>query len=236
MPKRIDIDPANGWAPRGWRLMLLLRGGPGGGAGRGTAKTASIRASFRAIHGAQRPRPAPPPDPRQVPVAASHGRKIKKGVRVLSLRERTLTPFSTSFFLFPHHPPTMGRRYHGPRVHGAHGPVRRWGGVGSRERSSAWMRMASLQGWIHGDSREPIPPRQHTAIQPLPLPLQLLENKQGAGAQPRQPQPTLYSDSKIPAAPMPVPMHIVTMPYFCWRRRRPCSRVAVRIAPVAPSG
>ncbi|KAG1487946.1 hypothetical protein G6F52_014065 [Rhizopus delemar] len=26
------------------------------------------------------------------------------------------------------------------------------------------------------------------------------------------------------------------MPYFCWRRRRPCSRVAVRIAPVAPSG
>ena len=35
---------------------------------------------------------------------------------------------------------------------------------------------------------------------------------------------------------MPVPMHIVTMPYFCWRRRRPCTIVAVRIAPVAPSG
>ena len=42
--------------------------------------------------------------------------------------------------------------------------------------------------------------------------------------------------SKMPAAPMPVPMHIVTMPYFCLRRRRPCTRVAVRMAPVAPSG
>ena len=44
------------------------------------------------------------------------------------------------------------------------------------------------------------------------------------------------SASKMPAAPMPVPMHMVTMPYFCWRRRRPWTRVAVRIAPVAPSG
>ena len=30
-----------------------------------------------------------------------------------------------------------------------------------------------------------------------------------------------HSASKMPAAPMPVPMHMVTMPYFCWRRRRP---------------
>ena len=44
------------------------------------------------------------------------------------------------------------------------------------------------------------------------------------------------SASKMPAAPMPVPMHIVTMPYFCSRRRRPCTMVAVRTAPVAPSG
>jgi len=42
--------------------------------------------------------------------------------------------------------------------------------------------------------------------------------------------------SKMPAAPMPVPMHIVTMPYFLRRRRSPCMSVAVRIAPVAPSG
>ena len=35
---------------------------------------------------------------------------------------------------------------------------------------------------------------------------------------------------------MPVPMHMVTMPYFCWRRRMPCRMVAVRTAPVAPSG
>src|SRR5581483_380623 len=53
----------------------------------------------------------------------------------------------------------------------------------------------------------------------------------------RQPVRTRrYTASKIPAAPMPVPMHIVTMPYFCLRRRRPCSRVATRMAPVAPSG
>src|SRR5690606_5729899 len=48
--------------------------------------------------------------------------------------------------------------------------------------------------------------------------------------------PGSYRASKIPAAPIPVPMHIVTMPYFCWRRRRPWTRVAVRTAPVAPSG
>ena len=45
-----------------------------------------------------------------------------------------------------------------------------------------------------------------------------------------------YTDSKRPAAPMPVPMHIVTIPYFCPRRRRPWTMVAVRTAPVAPSG
>src|SRR5690606_21319071 len=45
-----------------------------------------------------------------------------------------------------------------------------------------------------------------------------------------------YSASKMPAAPMPVPTHIVTMPYLPPVRRRPCTRVAVRIAPVAPKG
>ncbi len=42
--------------------------------------------------------------------------------------------------------------------------------------------------------------------------------------------------SKIPAAPWPVPTHIVTMPYLSWRRRSACTSVAERIAPVAPSG
>lgn len=42
------------------------------------------------------------------------------------------------------------------------------------------------------------------------------------------------SASNTPAAPMPVPMHMVTMPYFCLRRRMPWSRVAMRTAPVAP--
>src|SRR5690606_8227111 len=45
-----------------------------------------------------------------------------------------------------------------------------------------------------------------------------------------------YSASKMPAAPMPVPTHMVTMPYLPPVRRRPCTTVAVRIAPVAPSG
>jgi hypothetical protein len=30
-----------------------------------------------------------------------------------------------------------------------------------------------------------------------------------------------YIRSKTPAAPMPVPTHMVTMPYFSWRRRSP---------------
>ncbi len=42
--------------------------------------------------------------------------------------------------------------------------------------------------------------------------------------------------SKIPAAPIPVPTHIVTMPYFRFLRRNACTTVAERIAPVAPSG
>ncbi len=41
--------------------------------------------------------------------------------------------------------------------------------------------------------------------------------------------------SIIPAAPIPVPIHIVTIPYFCFRRRNPCTSVAVRTAPVAPA-
>ena len=36
----------------------------------------------------------------------------------------------------------------------------------------------------------------------------------------RQPFIADYMRSKIPAAPMPVPTHMVTMPYFRLRRRR----------------
>ena len=39
-----------------------------------------------------------------------------------------------------------------------------------------------------------------------------------------------YSLSMMPAAPMPVPTHMVTMPYFCWVRRRPWTTVAARMA------
>jgi hypothetical protein len=42
--------------------------------------------------------------------------------------------------------------------------------------------------------------------------------------------------SRMPAAPWPMPTHIVTMPYFSWWRRSACTTVAARIAPVAPSG
>src|SRR5690606_11532590 len=42
--------------------------------------------------------------------------------------------------------------------------------------------------------------------------------------------------SKMPAAPMPVPTHMVTMPYRRSWRRRAWMAVAERIAPVAPSG
>ena len=35
---------------------------------------------------------------------------------------------------------------------------------------------------------------------------------------------------------MPVPIHMVTMPYFFFVRRNPCIKVATRTAPVAPSG
>lgn len=45
-----------------------------------------------------------------------------------------------------------------------------------------------------------------------------------------------YIRSKIPAAPIPVPTHIVTMPYFRFLRRNACTTVAERIAPVAPNG
>src|SRR6059036_2506073 len=45
-----------------------------------------------------------------------------------------------------------------------------------------------------------------------------------------------YIRSKIPAAPMPVPTHMVTMPYFRLLRRIAWITVAERIAPVAPSG
>ena len=42
--------------------------------------------------------------------------------------------------------------------------------------------------------------------------------------------------SNMPAAPIPVPIHIVTIPHFCLVRRMPCTSVAARIAPVAPNG
>ena len=59
-----------------------------------------------------------------------------------------------------------------------------------------------------------------------------------ASEEQRSPAPICdaYTASNIPAAPMPVPTHIETIPYFCWRRFIPCTMVAVRIAPVAPSG
>jgi len=38
----------------------------------------------------------------------------------------------------------------------------------------------------------------------------------------------VYTRSKIPAAPMPVPTHMVTMPYFRLLRRRPWMAVAER--------
>ena len=50
-------------------------------------------------------------------------------------------------------------------------------------------------------------------------------------------QPLCHTRSKMPAAPMPVPMHMVTMPYLSFGSRwKACTSVAVRIAPVAPSG
>ena len=45
-----------------------------------------------------------------------------------------------------------------------------------------------------------------------------------------------YTRSKMPAAPMPVPTHMVTMPYLRLLRRSAWITVAARIAPVAPSG
>src|SRR5262245_577538 len=42
--------------------------------------------------------------------------------------------------------------------------------------------------------------------------------------------------SKIPAAPMPPPMHIVTRPWRAFRRRSSSRIVTVSFAPVAPSG
>ena len=42
--------------------------------------------------------------------------------------------------------------------------------------------------------------------------------------------------SKIPAAPMPPPTHIVTIPYRPWRRPSSRKMVAVSFAPVQPSG
>jgi len=47
---------------------------------------------------------------------------------------------------------------------------------------------------------------------------------------------TYQTRSKMPAAPCPMPMHIVTIPYLPWVRCRPWITVAARIAPVAPSG
>lgn len=49
--------------------------------------------------------------------------------------------------------------------------------------------------------------------------------------------PRAHSTSRMPAAPMPVPMHIVIMPYPLKPFERiPWTSVAVRMAPVAPRG
>src|SRR5689334_21583686 len=45
-----------------------------------------------------------------------------------------------------------------------------------------------------------------------------------------------YVLSTIPAAPWPPPTHIVTMPYFAFRRCISRRMVAVSFAPVQPSG
>jgi hypothetical protein len=47
---------------------------------------------------------------------------------------------------------------------------------------------------------------------------------------------TRYTRSKIPAAPIPPPMHMVTMPYRPFLRSKSRSKVAVSFAPVQPSG
>jgi hypothetical protein len=46
----------------------------------------------------------------------------------------------------------------------------------------------------------------------------------------------VYTRSMMPAAPMPVPTHIVTIPYFLLVRRSAWTTVAARMAPVAPRG
>src|SRR4029453_17611341 len=45
-----------------------------------------------------------------------------------------------------------------------------------------------------------------------------------------------HKRSKMPAAPMPPPTHMVTSPYFALRRCISCSRVVLSFAPVQPSG
>src|SRR5689334_5858987 len=49
-------------------------------------------------------------------------------------------------------------------------------------------------------------------------------------------KPARYSRSRIPAAPIPPPIHIVTMPYRALRRCNSRRIVAVNFAPVQPSG
>src|SRR5687767_1531274 len=49
-------------------------------------------------------------------------------------------------------------------------------------------------------------------------------------------QSVRYRRSKMPAAPMPPPTHIVTMPYLALRRCISLIKVAVSFAPVQPSG
>ena len=61
-------------------------------------------------------------------------------------------------------------------------------------------------------------------------------NKRPINNQPEAAHHRLSTRSKMPAAPWPVPIHIVTMPYLPPVRRRPCTTVAARMAPVAPRG
>ena len=151
-------------------------------------------------------RSTPPASPTARPSTGSGGRQPRKknkkrGQSPFAARKDSdpffVTPFSTSFFFFP----TIRRPWVGATT-GPHGPVRGWGGVGSRERSSAWMRMASLHGWIHGDSREPTPPRQTHSPTPsaVAVAVAVASKKQGAGAQPRQPKP-LTAIRKCPPHP-----------------------------------
>src|SRR5690606_18927934 len=74
----------------------------------------------------------------------------------------------------------------------------------------------------------------HYVMAPCETPRRFPLSKGSTGA--FRPGRRIQQRSKMPAAPMPVPTHMVTMPYCRLRRRRAWMVVAERIAPVAPRG